>query len=110
MHNTSLKIVATKGIFWSAIDKFAVQFGQFFVSIVLARILVPEDFGLIGMLTIFIGFSQIFIESGLGTGLIQRQNRKPIDFSTLFVFNLAVSCIFYLFFFFSAPFILFFFI
>ena len=105
MHNTSLKIVATKGIFWSAIDKFAVQFGQFFVSIVLARILVPEDFGLIGMLTIFIGLSQIFIESGLGTGLIQRQNRKPIDFSTLFVFNLAVSCIFYLFLFFSAPFI-----
>jgi teichuronic acid exporter len=105
MHNTSLKSTATKGIIWSAVDKFVVQFGQFLVGIVLARILVPEDFGLIGMLTIFIALSQTFIESGLGTGLIQRQNRSEIDFSTLFVFNLGVSSFFYLVLFFSAPFI-----
>jgi teichuronic acid exporter len=105
MNNTSLKSTATKGIIWSAIDKFVVQFGQFVVGIVLARILVPEDFGLIGMLTIFIALSQTFIESGLGMGLIQRQNRTDIDFSTVFVFNLGVSCFFYLLLFFSAPFI-----
>lgn len=105
MHNTSLKSIATKGIIWSAVDKFVVQFGQFVVGIVLARILVPEDFGLIGMLTIFIALSQTFIESGLGTGLIQRQEREDIDFSTLFVFNLAVSSFFYLVLFLSAPFI-----
>ncbi|MCI9845890.1 lipopolysaccharide biosynthesis protein [Flavobacterium pectinovorum] len=105
MHNTSLKSAATKGILWSAIDKFAVQIGQFIVSIVLARILVPEDFGLIGMLSIFIALSQAFIESGLGVGLIQRQNREEIDFSTMFVFNLAVSCFFYLLLFFTAPYI-----
>lgn len=105
MHNTSLKATATKGIIWSAIDKFAVQLAQFAVSIVLARILMPEDFGLIGMLAIFISVSQAFIESGLGVGLIQRQNRKEIDFSTMFVFNLAVSCFFYLILFFAAPFI-----
>jgi O-antigen/teichoic acid export membrane protein len=78
---------------------------QFAVSIVLARILMPEDFGLIGILAIFISLSQAFIESGLGVGLIQRQNRKEIDFSTMFVFNLAVSCFFYLILFFAAPFI-----
>lgn len=105
MHNTSLKATATKGIIWSAVDKFAVQLAQFAVSIVLARILMPEDFGLIGMLAIFISLSQAFIESGLGVGLIQRQNRKEIDFSTMFVFNLAVSCFFYLILFFAAPFI-----
>lgn len=105
MQNTSLKATATKGIIWSAVDKFAVQLGQFVVGIVLARILVPEDFGLIGMLAIFIALSQIFIESGLGMGLIQRQNRSEIDFSTLFVFNLGVSSFFYLVLFFSAPFI-----
>ena len=109
MQNTSLKATATKGIIWSAVDKFAVQLGQFVVGIVLARILVPEDFGLIGMLAIFIALSQIFIESGLGMGLIQRQNRSEIDFSTLFVFNLGVSSFFYLVLFFSAPFISYFF-
>lgn len=105
MHNNSLKAVATKGIIWSAVDKFAVQLGQFVVGIVLARILMPEDFGLIGMLTIFIALSQTFIESGLNTGLIQRQEREEIDFSTLFVFNLAASSFFYLVLFFAAPFI-----
>ncbi|MFH6943218.1 lipopolysaccharide biosynthesis protein [Flavobacterium sp. FlaQc-50] len=105
MQNTSIKLAATKGIFWSAVDKFAVQFGQFIASIILARILVPEDFGLIGMLTIFIALSQTFIESGLNIGLIQRQDRKEVDFSTLFVFNLAVSSFFYLLLFLSAPFI-----
>jgi teichuronic acid exporter len=105
MQNTSLKSIATKGIIWSAVDKFVVQFGQFVVGIVLARILVPEDFGLIGMITIFIALSQIFIESGLGVGLIQRQNRTDIDFSTVFVFNLAISGFLYLLLFFSAPFI-----
>jgi teichuronic acid exporter len=105
MQNTSLKSTAIKGVIWSAVDKFAVQFGQFFVGIVLARILLPEDFGLIGMLTIFITLSQTFIESGLGIGLIQRQERAEVDFSTLFVFNLAVSSFFYLLLFFSAPFI-----
>ena len=105
MHNTSLKSIATKGIFWSAVDKFAVQIGQFAVSVLLARILLPEDFGLIGMLAIFIALSQAFIESGLGVGLIQRQDRTDLDFSTVFVFNLLVSTFFYVLLFFSAPYI-----
>lgn len=105
MQNASLKLTAIKGAVWSAVDKFAIQFGQFIVSIVLARILLPEDFGVIGMLTIFIALSQTFVESGLGTGLIQRQDRTDIDFSTVFVFNLAVSSFFYALLFFSAPYI-----
>jgi O-antigen/teichoic acid export membrane protein len=105
MHNTSLKSLATNGILWSAVDKFAVQIGQFVVSILLARILMPEDFGLIGILTVFIALSQTFIESGLGMGLIQRQDRTDIDFSTLFVFNIGVSSFVYLLLFFLAPYI-----
>jgi teichuronic acid exporter len=105
MGNVSLKSIATKGIFWSAVDKFAVQLGQFAVGVILARILMPEDFGLMGILVIFMALSQTFVESGLGTGLIQRQNRSEIDFSTLFVFNLGVSSFFYFLLFFSAPYI-----
>lgn len=105
MYNTSLKSTARKGIIWSAVDKFSVQFGQFVVGVFLARILMPEDFGLVAMLSVFIALSQTFIESGLGIGLIQRQERKDIDFSTLFVFNLGISLFFYVVLFFSAPFI-----
>lgn len=105
MQNSSLKSIAAKGILWSAVDKFAAQIGQFVVSVILARILLPEDFGLIGMLAIFIALSQTFIESGLGVGLIQRQNRNDIDFSTVFVFNLLVSSFLYLMLFLSAPYI-----
>jgi O-antigen/teichoic acid export membrane protein len=97
--------MAISGMLWSAIDKFAVQFGQFIVGIVLARILMPEDFGLVGMLSIFIAISQVFINSGMGSGLIQRQNRTKADFSTVFIFNLVVSIFFYCVLFISAPYI-----
>ena len=88
---------------WAAIDKFAVQAGQFVIGIILARLLMPEDFGLIGMLSIFIAISQSFVNSGMGSGLVQKKNRTDIDFSTVFVFNLVVSIGFYLILFFSAP-------
>lgn len=99
----SLKSTATKGMFWSAIDKFAVQAGQFIIGIVLARLLMPEDFGLIGMLSIFLAITQSFIDSGMGSGLVQKNNRTDVDFSTVFVFNFAVSILFYLVLFFTAP-------
>jgi len=102
-NKTSLKSTATKGMFWSAIDKFASQAGQFVIGIVLARLLMPKDFGLIGMLSIFLAISQSFISSGMGSGLIQKKNRTDVDFSTVFVFNFAVSVFFYLVLFFTAP-------
>ena len=101
--NTSLKSTATRGMLWNALEKFSVQAGQLIIGIVLARILMPEDFGLIGMLSIFIAISQTFIDSGMGSGLIQKKERKDIDFSTVFVFNFAVSTTFYLVLFFTAP-------
>ena len=105
MQKTSLKSAAVKGVLWSAVDKFAGQMGQFIVSIVLARLLMPEDFGLIGMLAIFIALSQTFIESGLGMGLVQKQERTALDFSTVFVFNLLISVLFYFVLFIMAPYI-----
>jgi O-antigen/teichoic acid export membrane protein len=90
-------------MFWSAHDKFVVQGGQFIIGIILARLLMPKDFGLIGMLSIFIAISQTFIDSGMGSGLIQKRTRNDIDFSTVFVFNLGVSLGFYGLLFLSAP-------
>ncbi|MDG2431171.1 lipopolysaccharide biosynthesis protein, partial [Flavobacterium sp.] len=105
MYISPLKSAAAKGILWTALDKFASQIGQFIVGVVLARLLMPEDFGLIGMLAIFIALSQTVIESGLNMGLIQSQERKAIDFSTTFVFNLVISTFFYILLFFTAPYI-----
>ena len=99
----SIKTKAIRGILWNAIDKFAAQGVQFIIGIILARLLMPKDFGLIGMLSIFIALSQSFIDSGMGSGLIQKQNRSDVDFSTVFVFNLCVSLFFYGILFITAP-------
>lgn len=79
------------GFFWSFIDGFLGQGMQFLVSILLARVLSPTDFGLIGMLTIFIAVSQSFVDSGFASALIRKKNCTKADFSTVFYFNLAVS-------------------
>lgn len=103
MSNRSLKSQATKGMLWSALEKFSVQGIQFILGIILARLLMPSDYGLIGMLAIFIAISQWFIDSGFSTALIQKKNRTNIDFSTVFYFNIAVSVILYLLLFFASP-------
>ena len=99
----SLKEKATTGFIWNAAERFSVTFGQFVIGIVLARLLMPEDFGLIGMLSIFIAISQVFIQSGMGKGLIQKQDRTDKDYSTVFIFNLVVSTVCYGILFVTAP-------
>jgi O-antigen/teichoic acid export membrane protein len=91
----SLKEKTISGLFWSFSDSFASQGVQFIVGIVLARILSPKDFGLIGMLTIFIAVSQSFIDSGFTSALIRKNNCTPEDYSTVFYYNIAVSIFLY---------------
>ena len=66
------------------------------IGIILARLLVPKDFGLMGMLAIFIAISQSFIDSGFSQALIRKQNCRQVDFNTVFYFNLLVGIVFYL--------------
>ena len=103
MINNNLKSRAVQGFVWNSIEKFAVQGIQFIIGIILARILMPSDYGLIGMLAIFIAISQWFIDSGFSTALIQKKNRSEIDFSTVFYFNIVVSILFYLILYFCSP-------
>lgn len=91
----SLRDKTIKGVLWSAVEKLSVKMGQVLVTIVLARLLLPSDFGLIGMLSIFIVLSQTLLESGMSSGLIQKKDRTDIDISTVFVFNLCVSILLY---------------
>ncbi|WP_289706146.1 oligosaccharide flippase family protein, partial [Phocaeicola sartorii] len=99
----SLKQVATKGIFWSSIERFSVQGIQFVIMIIMARLLTPEDYGLVGMLTIFLAVSQSLIDSGFSQALIRKQNRTEVDNSTVFYFNIVVGLALYLLFYIFAP-------
>ena len=99
----SLKHKTLKGTIWSSIERFSVQGVQFIVMIIMARILTPEDYGLVGMLTIFITISQSLIDSGFSQALIRKRDRRQIDNSTVFYFNIAIGTILYLVLFFSAP-------
>lgn len=101
----SLKQQTFKGIGWSAIERFSVQGISFIVQLVLARLLTPSDFGVIGMLAIFLQISQVFIDSGFANALIQKQNCNDKDFSTVFYYNLAVSILLYVILYFVAPYI-----
>ena len=86
-----LKQKTVTGIIWSFIDTLADQGITFISGIILARILSPEEFGLIGMITVFIAISQSFINSGFSNALIRKNNCSQVDYSTVFFFNLIVK-------------------
>ncbi len=99
----ALKKKTKTGLLWNSFEKISVKVASFILNIVLARLLTPHDYGVIGLLSVFIAFSNIFMESGFLKGLIQKKDRTEIDFSTTFVFNLVISIIIYLILFFLAP-------
>lgn len=100
---TALKQKTISGLLWSFMDSFATQGITFVVGIILARLLGPREFGLIGMITVFIAISSSFINSGFGNALIRKQNCTEKDFSTVFYFNLIMGVLFFWILFFSAP-------
>lgn len=92
---SSTKEKTISGLIWSFTERFASQAVTFVVGIVLARLLSPKEFGLIGMLTIFIGLSTVFVQSGFNQALIRKTNCTKKDYVTVFYFNLLVSLVFY---------------
>ena len=101
----SLKQKAAKGVLWSTVERFSVQGVQFLIMIVMARLLTPHDYGLIGMLAIFIAVAQSLIDSGFSQALIRKQDRTEADNNTVFYFNIVVSTLLYLILYASAPFV-----
>ena len=99
----SLKKKTVTGILWSSIERFSVQGVQFVIMIIMARILLPSDYGMIGMLAIFIAISQALIDSGFSNALIRKTNRSDVDFSTVFYFNIVIGILLYLILFFTSP-------
>ncbi|KAA6338386.1 Teichuronic acid biosynthesis protein TuaB [termite gut metagenome] len=101
----SLKKQAIKGVAWSAVERFSAQGVQFVLTIILARLVAPSEYGLIAMLGIFLAIAQSFIDSGFSNALIQKQDRTETDYSTVFYFNIAVAGIVYVILFICSPYI-----
>ena len=90
---------------WNFIERVSTQGIQFFLGIIMARLLVPADFGIIGILAIFFTISQTIIDSGFNAALIRKKDVSEKDLSTVFFFNISVSVIAYATLFFTAPWI-----
>ena len=99
----SLKDRSIAAFLWVLIDKVGGSTVNFIVTIILARLLTPADFGLVAMVLIFFELSSSFVESGFSTALIREKTISEIDKSTTFIFNLVVSTILYGLLYFSAP-------
>ena len=99
----SLKKKTAKGVIWSSVERFSVQGVQFLVMLVIARILDPKDFGLVGMLAVFLAVAQSLIDSGFSQALIRKQGRTDVDNCTVFYFNIVVSLFLYFVLFAIAP-------
>ena len=93
------------GVFWSLGERVIAQLVSFSISIVLARMLSPDDYGVVAILLIFISLADVFVSNGFGTALIQDKNADKDDFSTLFFCSLTVSIVIYCLLFLLAPFI-----
>jgi teichuronic acid exporter len=103
IESSNLKGAAAKGLFWSAMDRFGGQGIQFVFGILITRILLPADYGLVGMILIFWAVGQTLVDSGFGSALIWKKNPTPADYSTVFYFNVSISLILYLIFYLIAP-------
>ena len=102
---SSLKEKTVKGVMWSSIDRFSTQGIQFVFSILIARLLLPSDYGAVAMLNIFLAISQTFIDSGFSTALIRKLDRTETDFCTVFYFNIIVGLFFYIVLWLASPYI-----
>lgn len=101
----SIKVVIISSLFWKLMERGGIQGIQFIVQIVLARLLLPTDYGIIALVTVFTLIANVFVQSGLNSALIQKKDADEIDFSSVFYLSLFIACLIYIVLFFAAPFI-----
>jgi len=99
----SLKHKAVVGVLWNLMERFSLQGIKLSITVVLARLLTPEDFGLIALVSVLFVIANSIIESGFGQAYIQKKQVSRIDSNTIFFTNFGISLIFYVIFWFSAP-------
>lgn len=92
-----------RSFLWKFLEKCSVQLTGFIITILLARILNPEDYGLIALVIVFVNLTSVFVDGGLNTALVQKKNADQLDFSTIFYTSIAVSVLFYILLYIFAP-------
>lgn len=105
MKENNLKNQMISGMAWKFGERFIAQGVSFIVSLILARILMPEDYGVVSIINIFITIADVLLNSGLNTALIQKQDADETDFSTIFYCNLFIGLLLYVILFLTAPFL-----
>lgn len=91
--NENLKTKVLSGLFWKFGERVFAQSVSFFVSLILARLLLPEEYGIVSLVLVFINLANVFVTNGLGESLIQRQNAGQLEFSTMFFCSLFFGII-----------------
>ncbi len=105
MSNPINKTIVLSSLFWKLMERGGNQGIQFIVQIFLARLLAPEQFGIIAIVMVFIDLAQVFVQSGFNTALIQKKDADEVDFSSVFYLSLFVAALLYILIYFTAPFI-----
>ncbi len=103
MSSDNLKSKTKKGLVWSSIERFGTQGIGFLFTIIIARILSPDDYGVIAMPMVFLALAQVFIDSGFSNALVRKQGLTEEDLSTAFYFNVIVGVVCYVILFFCSP-------
>lgn len=101
MNNLKSKVMS--GLFWTFGERIIAQLVSFIISVVLARILMPKEYGIISMVLVFINIANVFVSNGLGEALVQKKDSDETDFSTMFFCSLVLAGILYVVLFFCAP-------
>lgn len=97
------KTTVISSLFWKVLERSGTQGVQFIVQIVLARLLLPEDYGMIALVMIFISIADVFVKSGFNTALVQKKNSDNLDFSSVFYLSLSVSALLYVILYLTSP-------
>ena len=95
--------IVLKNLFWRYAERFLAQIVTFVVSMVLARILGPKEFGVVALINVIVGFLDVFSTRGFNQALIQKDNIDDLDYSTIFIFNMCINSILYLIVFAASP-------
>ena len=103
MGNKSAAGKVFSGLFWVYLENIAAQVVNFIVSIVLARLLAPDDYGTIALVNVFINISNVFVTSSFSNSLIQKKDADDLDYSSMFWFSLSVAVVLYVGLFFASP-------
>ena len=103
--NSDIRSMGISSVKWASMRRFSSQGISFVLGLILARLLLPSDYGMLGMLGVFTAFAGSFIDCGFGSALIRKLDRTEIDCSTVFYYNLGASLLLYMVMFLGAPFI-----